>query len=144
MECYVGDSDCPNILTDNFLNKLTGIYNSSFPIKVKNVGKKRICNPWLSKAILKSIRIKHYKYKLTLNNQLSINSYKNYCKLLSKIIRASKKLYFSKLFNKHKNDLKYTWTLLNRLINSKINIHNLIELEVNNKIISNNLLHTAK
>ena len=81
---------------------------------------------------------------MTLNNQLSINSYKNYCKLLSKIIRASKKLYFSKLFNKHKNDLKYTWTLLNRLINSKINIHNLIELEVNNKIISNNLLHTAK
>ena len=62
---------------------------------------------------------------------------------MSKIIRASKKLYFSKLFNKHKNDLKYTWTLLNGLINSKINIHNLIEPEVNNKIITHGVVAEA-
>ena len=91
----MGDSGHPNILTNNFLDKLMAFYNKCFPIKVKHIGRKRLFNPWLSKAILNSIRLKHKKYKLKLSNELSDSSYKAYCKMLSKIIKVSKKTYYN-------------------------------------------------
>lgn len=131
----LGNSSSPDILTNNFLDKLTKLYNTCFPIKVKHIGKKRLYNPWLTKAILKSIRTKHFKYKLTLDNRLDKNSYKKYCNILNSTIRASKKMYYSDCFSRNETNLKCTWNLINKLINSKIKVHKLIELEIENKLI---------
>ena len=55
------------------------------------------------------MRIKHFKYKLTLIKRLDKNSYKKYCNALNTIIRASKNMYYSNCFSRNENNLKYTW-----------------------------------
>ena len=131
----LGDSGDPNILTNNFLDKLMASYNKCFPIKVKHIGKKRLFNPWLSKAILNSIRLKHKKYKLKLSNELSDSSYKAYCKMLSKIIKVSKKTYYNRVFDNNRNNINATWKIINKLINSKVKLKKFIEIEIDNKLL---------
>ena len=120
----MGDSEHPDKLTNNLLDKLYNLYNSCFPIKTKIIGLKRILNPWLSKGILKSIRIKHIKYKQTLKGELCHQSYKLYCNSLAKCIRIAKKIYYNDIFDKHKKDMRVTWKLINRIINAKNNNSN--------------------
>ncbi len=43
---------------DNFLNKINEIFNSCFPIQTKYVSEKRLNKPWISQALLTSIKTK--------------------------------------------------------------------------------------
>ena len=47
-----------NVVFDAFSENINNIYSNYFPIKVKYISTKRICKPWLTTEILKSIRKK--------------------------------------------------------------------------------------
>ena len=124
LQCIDWDSDFsnsndPNVITSIFLNKIEQSYNKCFPIKTKKVGKKRLCSPWLTYSIIKSIRIKHFKYKQLKEGILDDATYKLYSKILKKVISHSKKQYSRDSFSKLKSNLKKTWQLINSTINSK-------------------------
>ena len=104
-----------------FLDKLTNIYDRCFP--VRRLNKKSISNsiprkPWITSAILTSIRRKNklylrFKSSPTDYNKLLLVNYRN---KLTNLIRASKKSYYSNLLDNHKNNLKQTWKILNGLL----------------------------
>ena len=126
-----------NINTEFFINKFEQTYNECFPIMTKNVGVKRLRNPWLSNGILKCIKIKHKLYK---NVKLSLccnNYYKKYKNTLTQVIKTSKKLFFEKKFKDVQNNIKKTWALINGLIGSK-KFNKNVSLKINNCVVDSN------
>ena len=112
----LSSSKCPNDLTE-IINTLTILNKNFFLLKIKYISNKRFYKPWLSKTILNSIRNKHKMYKKTLFGEFDTASYKNYCRILNKVICASKKLTFHEIF--HANDIKKTLIQVNILLHSK-------------------------
>ena len=97
----LGGSMYPDVLVDIFNGTINEIFNLSFLIKTKKLSKKRINIPWLSSALLKSMKYKHYHFKLLKRNLINKNQYKIYCKILKKIIEKIKILHYKILFEKY-------------------------------------------
>ena len=49
-----------------------------------------------------------------------INYYKKYKNILTSLLRLSEKLYYSNKINNNKNIIKYTWSIINNLINPNL------------------------
>jgi hypothetical protein len=95
-----------NIIFSNFLNTYLQIFYASFPI----VKSKQSCKPkpWITKNIKTSCANKRKLY-LTCRNSNNTNIreyYKKYCRILSKVITASKKQYYNKLILKSNDKQK--------------------------------------
>ena len=107
-----GEIQCVNSMTSYFVTKLNDAYKRCFPLKTKQVGLKRLQKPWLTPAILKSIKTKsnYFKlYKLGLISKQVNNQYRN---KLTTIIRQAKELYYRRAFENCRNDIKETWRLI--------------------------------
>ena len=88
-----------------------------------------LTKPWISKALLKSIKMKNILYRRFLSNPTSTReiSYKNYKNKLSSTLCAAKRNYFEKKFEEYKSNMTSTWRLLNEVINkrkSRNSVHN--------------------
>ena len=68
-------------------------------------------SPWITKEIKKSS-----KKKQSLYSKLKKREYQDYKKLFESIKKRSKKLYFSKLILKYKNNIKKTWHVIKEAI----------------------------
>ncbi len=93
-----------------------------FPPK-RNEGQNFNRNPWLSIALLKSIKKKSRLYKQylrrpTLDHE---DKYKKYKNKLNHLIRIAKWLYYEKQLFKNKTYIKSTWKILNEIINKRSN-----------------------
>ena len=62
--------------------------------------------------------------------------YKNYCKLLSKVITLSKKRYYNNKLANSTNKPKTTWNIIKTITNNKKNLNNISMMEINGKTIS--------
>ena len=115
----VRDSSDLSSAYDIFLRKYTDIYNKCFPLKKVKIKNSGLTKPWISKALLKSIKKKNILYRPLLSNPTSMCeiSYKNYKNKLSSTLRATKRNYFEKKFEECKSNMKSTWRLLNEVIN---------------------------
>ena len=118
-----------NVLTESspidaynkFFDKFMELYNRCFPIRRKRIkaASHRIPRkPWVTQAILKSIRHKDklyrkYRSSQTESNKIALVNYKN---SLTTLLRVAKKQYYSDLLDDHKNNLKQTWNVLNDLL----------------------------
>ena len=105
----------PTSAYSNFMSKFNDLYNRCFPIKRKCIYRDKGIpqKPWITKAILKSIRRKDklyrkYRSSQTASSKRALTNYKN---KLTSIIRASKKQYYCNLLDEHKHNLKKTWRL---------------------------------
>ena len=105
-----------NHQTSLFQNRLFKIFNKCFPLMTKQITLKRLNQPWLTSAILKSIDKKHALYKRVKQHRYHQNTYNIYKNTLKKIIRTSKKQYFIDKFNQHSHDIKKTWNIINSVI----------------------------
>ena len=115
-----------------FLNSLNTCYNDSFPIKTKQLGPKRIQNPWLTPGLKNSINQKHKLYRNYKEGIIPFQLYTNFDKQLKIVLKKAKKKYYVDKFNDVHNDPKKTWGLINRLINkNKSGINNIKELNIN-------------
>jgi len=103
-----------------FSTEFINIYNECFPLK-KNTKKRKICKPWISQGLLKSIKKKNKLYKKYLRNPNSISetTYKNYKNKLSHSIRIAKRLYLDRKFTENKSNIKQTWKILNNIMNKR-------------------------
>ncbi len=110
-----------NVAYNVFLDKFTSLYNHCFPLKVRtvNVNSNRIPQkPWITNAILSSIRRKNILYRKyrsspTDSNKRSLVNYRN---TLTSVIRTAKKKYYCNLLDDQKHNLKQTWKILNDLL----------------------------
>ena len=103
---------------DIFISEYYKYYNQAFPEITKLVKSKTLLNPWITKGILKSSKIKQRLYikflkKKTLRNE---SNYKNYKRLFESTIKRSKKNYYSDKLKKHSNDPQSTWRIIKEVI----------------------------
>ena len=115
------DKTDPQEAYNNFYNKLFKLYEINIPLK-KSKNKNNAANPkipWVTKGILKSRKTKNKLYKKFIKNPNEKNEsiYKTYRNKFNKIKNAAKKYYYSKEFNEHKGNLRYSWKLIKEVIN---------------------------
>ena len=101
--------------TDAFISKLDSVYCRSFPLQVRTVGRKRLEKPWLTPALLESVRKKARYFKLYKEGLISESFNKNYKNKLTSLLRASKESYFRSAFEASRSDIRNTWKLLKSL-----------------------------
>ena len=109
------------LLYDKLINDLVELFNLNCPIiKVKEKNKNN--KPWLYNSLIKCINKKNKMYKKMIKNKsfTKINYYKKYKNILTSLLRLSEKLYYSNKINNNKNNIKYTWSIINNLINPNL------------------------
>ena len=99
-------------------------------MKKVNTKKCTLVKPWITKALLKSIRKKNTLYKCFLNNPTPQreNLYKCYKNRLNHTLRLAKRLYYGKNIEEAKSNIKSTWRILNEVLNNKSKKQNLPSL----------------
>ena len=125
-------SDDINESTPQFIRKLNDIYYSSFPIEIKFVTAKRLSKPWLSKAILNSVKTKskYFKlYRLGLISQMIYN-------VITSVVKRAKANYHKSTFLKSKNNMKKTWSYIREIGCKNSAKQPLRSLVVNNIILN--------
>ena len=125
-----------NIMVVQLLNTLDKLYNTCFPFKTKTVSTKRLCKPWITKALHKSIKNKHDLFRQTRRNDYDFNAYKRYSNMLTSLLRTSKLSYFKAKFEACKQDLSKTWAVINSTINPGSKRSSIIKLSTNNQTIT--------
>ena len=68
----VRDSSDLSSAYDIFLRKYTDIYNKCFPLKKVKIKNNGLTKPWISKALLKSVKKKNILYRPLLSNPTSM------------------------------------------------------------------------
>ena len=131
--------------TQILIKKLQSRYDRNIPL-VKNKRKRnKPNNPWITKGILKSIRTRNRLYKLHLRKPTDINleTYKKYRNKLTKIIRTSRKLYFSHKLKQVSSNMYATWKIIKEVMGTKKDVLPKDDLTINDDIIedSNNYAH---
>ena len=104
---------------NKFIEWFNNILNLYFPIKTKQLGNKKLKNPWINDKILICIKKKHKFYKLMKEGKLEISFYNKYRNLVNFAVKSLKKRYYNNAFISLKKDMKGTWQLLNELLDRK-------------------------
>jgi len=65
--------------------------------------------------------------------------YKHYCKILSKVIKEVKKLYFKEVISKSKNKMKTTWNIIHKETSKLTNENNIKSLRINDHVVHNQI-----
>ena len=122
---------------NNFSDSFFALYDLYFPLKKIRFNKKfHKIEKWMSLGLLTSRREKNRLSKLcfTHPNVLNLTTYKKYRNLFNILVRAAKKLFYDKLFQKFQSNLSKTWQLINEIINKKPkkNVQSFSHLLINN------------
>ena len=98
----------PDQAYKTFLTKFSDLYNIYFPTKIIKVKNKDLNSPWITKGIKKSSKWEQRLYEKFLKNRIEKHelAYKTYKRLFESIKKYSKKLHFSNLILKYKNNIK--------------------------------------
>lgn len=110
----------PNGLYNDFVSEYNRHLEECFPLKMyKPNSYNKPKTPWISKALLVSVRKKNKLYKKYMTNPTIYRErkYKEYKNKLNHLIRIAKRTYYDTKFEQAKSDLKTTWKLINEVIN---------------------------
>ena len=100
------------------------LYDECFPhlpTYKKKKKKKLYKQPWITDGLLTSIQKRHKLYKRYLKNPSTGNKKRHtiYKNKLTLLLRNAKQKYYYNLFQKHKSDLKKTWSQINDILGKK-------------------------
>ena len=112
-----------NILTNDvngdtriFAETIDKLYRKYFPLKIKYLSQKRLEKPWLTPAILKSIKVKSQYYKKFKLNLITEEVYKRFRNRLTNVIKKAKRYYSYHKFSNCRKDIRSTWKHLHQLL----------------------------
>ena len=96
-------------------------------------------NHWITTGIKTSCRKKRELFHLCrLNNDTNLKSYyKRYCKVLSNVILAAKKLHYNRIILNSQNKMATTWKIINYENGILNHCNNTISLKIDNKEVTN-------
>ena len=108
------NNECTDVdtLFNLFLNNYLRIFHTSF-IK-KRLTKESTNNTWITIGIKISCNHRRYLYLLTKNNNDSNlkNYYKQYCKILAKVIKEAKRSMYKNQIKNSTNKIKTIWNII--------------------------------
>jgi len=96
------------------------------------------CKAWLTTGIKTSCSNKrklYLLYRKSNDPKLKIY-YKNYCKILSKVIILAKKMYYNNELANSTSKPKTTWSIIKTITNNKKNLNNILVMEIDGKIMA--------
>ena len=107
---------------------------------------------WTTNRILRSINKKDKLYKTLIQTDIDNtvlyerrkNELKDYRGSPRKIIRKAKRDYYTHIFNRHKNDIKKTWSLINETLNRNLKKQSTHEFLINDEMISDPIIIANK
>jgi len=99
-------------LFNSFHNTYLRIFYTSFPNK--RITKKSTNHTWITTGIKISCKQKKYLYLLTRNNKDANikNYYKQYCKILTNVIKEAKRSMYNNQITNSANKIKATWNIV--------------------------------
>ena len=115
-------SNDTQISYNNFSDSFFALYDLYFPTKKIRFNKKyHKIEKWMSFGLLTSRceKIRLSKLCFTHPTPSNVSTYKKYRNLFNTLIRAAKKQFYDKLFQKFQSNLSKTWQLINEVINKK-------------------------
>jgi len=119
-----------------FNNMLMNAYNSNCPIKTKFMSVKRYNSPWLSNALMNSVKEKRRLYFASLIDPSQLPTYRRYRNMLNNMIKKAKANYYREKFNSCNNDGKTTWRIINSVLGNGGNRASSLKLHVNGSEVS--------
>ena len=122
--------------------KLKQHYNECFPMINKTVKLyNNATKPWITIALINSIKTKSKLYKRYIRNRSPLNeaNYKQYNKLLKLTLKNAEKLHYENKFQLANGNIKSNWKIINELLHK-----NKKHQEIKNSFISNNKELTNK
>ena len=118
----LGQNEDPNKSYDRFYSKFFAMYDECIPKeKISNKQSKMQKKPWLTKGLIKSLKIKNKLYKKSIKTSTVDNTqeYKKYRNKLNHLIQITKKRYYKDKFREMHKNIRQTWTLINEIINKR-------------------------
>ena len=114
----INSLDDQTVANSKFTKEFSRIFNVCIPLKKKTRNNK-ICKPWITNGILKSIKTKNRLYKQLILHPESQKevAYKKYRNKLVRIIRVAKKLYYDTKISQNKTNIKQIFKYLNEIVN---------------------------
>jgi len=70
--------------------------------------------------------------------------YKQYCKILSKVIKEAIKLYYEEVISESKNKTKTTWNIIRKETSKLTNENNIKSLRLNDHVVYNQITIAKK
>ena len=138
-------SSNPNDSYDRLEEILTVTYNETFPFKKVKITKYSTKHsPWITQGLLNSIRKRDILYRRLIKTKSTSPSYekkendlKAHSTILKKLLRKTKRDYYTNEFTKFASDCKNTWKLINEIAGRKSKKAELPSY-FKKKIVSNN------
>ena len=108
----------PDVCNKIFLKNFTSLYDEYFPIKIIKLKAKDMQSPWITTGIKKSSKHKQCLFEKVLKTRCKKveNAYKNYQNLFEQVKKRAKRIHFSNLIMKYKNNFKMTWSVIKEAI----------------------------
>ena len=108
-----------------FLNTFSKVFEKYFPltkVKISNSNSPRNC--WIAKGLIKSCKRKSKLYKKYLNCPTKMNKkiHTDYRNKLKSLLRKAEVSYYKNQLNSSAGDLRQTWKLLNKILNTNSTI----------------------
>lgn len=119
-----------------YMDAFQGLYNHNFPVKIYEIKGKHVGKPYITPAIVKSIRQKdklqrlYAKWPITYEQQ-----FKKYRNSLTSVIKAAKKNYMNSRLNENTSNPRKMWEVINGVLGRKESKTE-ISFSHNNKIIT--------
>lgn len=129
----------------NFHNSFQDAFERSFPYRSIKLGYKNR-KSWLTHALKVSIKHKNRLYFMSKKYPTLENSenYKQYKKILNKLLKETEKQHYDNLFSANKKNIKKSWSVIKEIINKKSSNSQPDKLEVNNQTTSDTKQIVAK
>lgn len=109
----------PDETFDQFLKRFSELVDQHAPLRLQTRKEVQLnTKPWLTKDILKSIKIKNSMYKKCYKkgDTTLIENYKKFSNKLTMIKRNAKQNYYTKMIEMNKKNLSKQWQLINQIL----------------------------
>ncbi|PNF37508.1 hypothetical protein B7P43_G14331 [Cryptotermes secundus] len=108
-----------DVLFNTFMNNYLRIVHTSFPLR--KVSRRNNNRQWITIGIKTSCNHKRQLYLLCKNsNDVTLKRhYKQYCKILTRVIIEAKKTWYNKQINNSSNKMKTAWNIIRSVTNRK-------------------------
>ena len=120
-----------NLTANELWNQFENIFNQTFnqhaPIRLQTRKEfKKSFSPWITKAILNSIKTRQKLYKKAIKHSTftNWNKFKLYRNKLNRTIIQAKQNYFKSEIKKTKSNSQKTWQTMNKIVNLRKNLNN--------------------
>ena len=102
--------------TDHIFSEIMAITKKYFPVRTQQISLKKMKTPWLTKNMIKSLRIKHKLFEMYKNHEIEYHVFRNFSNILRRLINQSKTNYEKKLFNDLSGNTRGIWKRINSLM----------------------------